>query len=240
MQNNKPFSQLGYMSNRMCALAENQDKIGWRNFTEGYISSHFYNIQQFHLLMSYNFLNGSDWTKQFISKIFQITHLQWIYRNISLHDRWQGYLRNKQLEDLLQEITKLLDLSPDKVLESCQFFLEVNFTDLTSSHLETQRYWTLAMNAALTARQFECKRGAHIEWICHRVNRKIPSQKKLGVATVEQQIWLDGMHRPPNSNNSDDTNHGNQTTLTSLIIKRPHPSSTLTTLKSTKRLRKLD
>ena len=240
MQNNKPFSQLGYMSNKMPALAESQDKIGWRNFTEGYISSHFYNIQRFHLSMSNNFLNGSDWTKQFISKLLQITHSQWIYQNISLHDRRQGYLCNKQSEDLLQEITELSDLSPDQVPESCQFLLEVNFTDLTSSHLETQRYWTLAMNAALTARQLECKRGARIKQICHRVNRKIPSQKKLGVAAVKQQIQLDGMHQPPNYNSSDDTNHGSQTTPTSLIIKRPHPSSTLTTLKSNKRLRKPD
>ncbi len=110
MQNNKPFSQLGYMSDKMHALAESQDKIGWRNFTEGYISSHFYNIQWFHLSMSNNFLTGSDWTKQFISKLLQITHSQWICHNISLHDRRQGYLRNKQSEDLLQEITKLTDL----------------------------------------------------------------------------------------------------------------------------------
>jgi hypothetical protein len=144
------------------------------------------------------------------------------------------------LEDLLQEITELSDLKPDKVSESCRFLLEVNFTDLTSSHSETQWYWTLAMNAALTARQLERKRGASIKQIRHRVNRKIPSQKKLGVAAAEQRICLDGMHRPPNSNSSDDTNHGSQTTLTSLIIICPHPSSTLTTLKSNNRLRKLD
>ncbi len=108
------------MSNKMRALAESQDKIGWRIFTEGYISSYFYNIQRFHLLMSNNFLNGSDWTKQFVSNILQITHSQWIYRNISLHNRRQGYMRNnnKQSEDLLQEITKFSDLSPDKVPES--------------------------------------------------------------------------------------------------------------------------
>jgi hypothetical protein len=138
--------------------------------------------------MSNNFLNGSDWTKQFISKVLQITHSQWIYRNISLHNRQQGYLRNKQLEDLLQEITELSDLSPDKVPESCQFLLEVNFTDLTSSHLETQWYWTLPNNTALTARQLERKRGARIKQIRHRVNRNILSQKKLDVAAVEQQI----------------------------------------------------
>jgi hypothetical protein len=127
--------------------------------------------------MSNNFLNGSNWTKQFISKILQITHSQWIYRIISLHDRRQGYLHNKQLEDLLQEITKLSDLSPNEVPESCRFLLEVNFTDLTFSHLETRQYWTLAMNAALIARQLERKRGARIKQIHHRVSRKILSQK---------------------------------------------------------------
>ncbi len=76
MQNNKPFSQLGYMSNKMRTLAESQDKIGWRNFMEEYTSSHFYNIQRFHLSMSGSFLNSSDWTKKIITKILQLTHLQ--------------------------------------------------------------------------------------------------------------------------------------------------------------------
>jgi hypothetical protein len=57
IQNDKQFTQLGYiMSKKMRALADSQDKIGWRNFTEGYILSHFYNIQQFHLSMSSNYL----------------------------------------------------------------------------------------------------------------------------------------------------------------------------------------
>jgi hypothetical protein len=33
MQNNKQFTQLGYMSKKMRKLADSQDKIGWRNFT---------------------------------------------------------------------------------------------------------------------------------------------------------------------------------------------------------------
>ncbi len=121
--NDKPFSQLGYMSQKMCPLVENQDKIWWRDFTKGYISFHFYNIQQFHLSMSSSYLNGSDWTKQFITKILQLTHLQWIYRSISLHDKHQGYLRNKQSEDLLQEIANLSKLSPNKVPDNCRFLL---------------------------------------------------------------------------------------------------------------------
>ena len=87
MRGCKPLSEMGAMSHQFRALAESQDLIGRRDFTEGYVSTHFYPIQSSHLTMSSNYLNGEDWTKQFISKLLQITHSQWIYRNISLHCR---------------------------------------------------------------------------------------------------------------------------------------------------------
>jgi hypothetical protein len=96
------------------------------------------------------------------------------------------------------------------------------------------------MNAALTAQQLDQQQGARLKCVRQKVNRKIPSKKKLGVTAVEQQIQLDGMHRPPTDNNTDNSTHPNQTPLTSLIIKRPHPSSTIIALKSNKRLRKPD
>jgi hypothetical protein len=37
MRGDKPFASLGTMSPRMRALAVSQDKIGWRNFMEGFI-----------------------------------------------------------------------------------------------------------------------------------------------------------------------------------------------------------
>ncbi len=106
MQGDKPFSTMGYMSPKLKALAESQDRIGWRKFTEGHISTHFYEMQTFHLAMSSSLLllNGADWTKHIITKILQITHSQWIYRNISLHDKHQGYLHNKKAEELMKEM----------------------------------------------------------------------------------------------------------------------------------------
>ena len=58
----------------MKALAKSQDIIGYCNFMEGYISTHFYTIQSFHLAMSSSYLNGTDWAKQFISKLLHVTH----------------------------------------------------------------------------------------------------------------------------------------------------------------------
>jgi hypothetical protein len=66
--------------------------------------------------------------------------------------------------------------------------LEVNFTELTTSHLEIQQYWTLAMNAALTAQQLNQQQGAHLKRAHQKVNIIIPSRKKLGVTAIEQQI----------------------------------------------------
>jgi hypothetical protein len=128
MRNDKPFSHMGHMSAKMQALADSQDKIGWKNFTKGYISCHFYNIQRFHPSMSSSYLNGSNWTKMFISKILQITHSQLMYQNISLHNKKHGYLRNKQSEDLLQDIAALSNISPEDIPDNCQFLLEFNFT----------------------------------------------------------------------------------------------------------------
>jgi len=79
MRGDKPLSEMGAMSHQFKALANSQDLIGWRDFTKGYISTHFYDIQSFHLTMLSSYLNGEDWTKQFISKLLQITHSQWIY-----------------------------------------------------------------------------------------------------------------------------------------------------------------
>jgi hypothetical protein len=46
-----PLSEMGATSSQFRALAESQDLIGWRDFTKGYISTHFYAIQSFHLTM---------------------------------------------------------------------------------------------------------------------------------------------------------------------------------------------
>ena len=95
MRGDRPLSEMGFMSPQFKTLMASQDLIGWQEFTEGNISTHFYSIQSFHLAMSSNYLNGEDWTKQFISKLLQITHSQWIFHNFSLHDKTHGYLQNK-------------------------------------------------------------------------------------------------------------------------------------------------
>ena len=240
MRGDKPLSMMGFMSPQFKALAASQDLIGWRDFTEGHISTHFYAIQTFHLAMSSSYLNREDWTKQFISKLLQITHSQWIFRNISLHDKKYGYLCNKKAEEIIQQINALSEVAPEEVPEDSRFPLKINFSKLSKSHIETQTYWTIAMDAAIKAKAIESARGARTKQIRHRLNTKIPSRTKLGITTVKQQIRKDRMHMATSQSESLQLADIHQLSLDHFVRKQPHPSSTMGNLKSNKRLRKPD
>ena len=165
---------------------------------EGCISTHFYFIQHYHLALSGSYLNGSAWTKSLISKLLHITHSQWIYRNFTLHDKLCGYLHNKSLEDIKQTIEELAETPPEDIPEGSKFLLEINFGDLTKSHIENQQYWIIALKAAITAGRRSKAAGSRARRVRHRVNHKIPSRSKLGITAVERQIRRDCMHLAAN------------------------------------------
>jgi hypothetical protein len=94
------------------------------------------------------------------------------------------------------------------------------------------------VNIALTVQQLENNRRACIKQVCRKLNSKIPSRQNLKITAVEHQIRTDSMHQQPDLNTNKHTICHNQTTLTSLITKRPHPLSALNSLKSNKRFHK--
>jgi hypothetical protein len=93
-------------------------------------------------------------------KILHITHSQWIFCNFSLQDKRNGYLHKKKAEKIALELESLAGLAPEDVPANSQFLLEINFRDLIQSSLESQKYWILAINTALTAQQHQLAWGA--------------------------------------------------------------------------------
>ena len=145
MRGDKPFAELGAMSPRMKALAKSQDIIGYCNFMEGYILTHFYAVQNFHLDTSSSYLNEAHWAKQFISKLLHVTHSQWIFCNISLHDKINGYLHKKKSEEIKLELKLLAGIAPEDVPVESQLLLEINFSKLSKFSIKSQKYWILAV-----------------------------------------------------------------------------------------------
>jgi len=241
MRGTKPFAEMGDMSDSMYQLAKSQDKIGWRRFTEGCVSKELQKRQSFHLQMSSSRLNGSDWTRQLISRILQITHSQWIYRNISLHNKTNGYLHNKTGKELANEIHRLAELEPDDVPTDSRFLLEMDEGVLTKAHVETQAYWVTAVIAARKAKAKQSAMGAGAKRRAKRPRLgKTSSREKLGVVEVERQIFRDRLRNQACGEGKVIYEEQDQTFLDDYVVKRPHSSSITRLMKSNKRLRKPD
>ncbi len=90
-----------------------------------------------------------------------------------------------------------MDLAPEDIPAESRFLLKINHTNLATFHIETQKYWTLAVRAAIHAKTLEQAQGARSKQIRQKNNFKIPSRKKMGIVAIEQQIRQDGNHKKP-------------------------------------------
>ena len=56
--------------------------------------------------------HDADWGKLLISQILQMSHAQWVFRNVSLHDAQEGYLRVQHRQAVLCEVDHLSRMDP--------------------------------------------------------------------------------------------------------------------------------
>ena len=154
------------------------DQIGGREFTEGKVSKDFASIQRAHCAGAPCRMNGDDWMKHFISHILQITHSQWIFRNITVHDKVRGTLRLQEGKDVLKEVGQLIETDPADVPIESQFLLEFDFDSLYRTSFEKQTYWVRAIKAARHAGRrtavMQSRRGAGVRRRAARRRQTLP------------------------------------------------------------------
>ena len=97
---------------------------------EGRISRHFFDVQNEHLTLGNHRMDTEQWTRQLINKILHITHSQWIFRNFTLHDKQKGWLRRKELHEIMEKIDQLRETDVDDVPEGSRFLLEMDYDNL--------------------------------------------------------------------------------------------------------------
>jgi hypothetical protein len=86
-----------------------------------------------------------------IIQLLQVTHSQWIYHCVLVHDRTTGTLISSHKAKLLKEIDHQLTLGPEGLSEEDRFLLECNFDEIMSTAGKQQEYWLLAIKAAQEA-----------------------------------------------------------------------------------------
>ena len=117
----------------------------------GMVSNKLLQIQSAHFHTSSESYHATRWIAGLITQLLQVTHTQWIYRCVLVHDRTTGVLITAHKANLLKEIENQLTLGPEGLEEEDRFLLECNFNDLLSTTGKHQGYWLLGIQAAREA-----------------------------------------------------------------------------------------
>ena len=84
-------------------------------------------------------------------KLIEVTHGQWLYRNVHVHDKVAGVHATRRKEELRKEIIDQLHIGEERLGEEDKYLLEINLDNLESTSEEMQEYWLLAIKAAREA-----------------------------------------------------------------------------------------
>ena len=132
----------------LTSMAASQDSIGWLRFMKGMISKEMMNVQSKFCEIVETKLTPSQWAQGLSIKLMEVTHGQWLYRNVHVHDKVTGTLATKRKEDLKEAILDHLYIGEEGLAEEDKYLLEINLDDLENTSGIKQRYWLLAIRAA--------------------------------------------------------------------------------------------
>jgi hypothetical protein len=79
------------------------------------VSKKFRKIQDAHCILSGSIINGEGWMKQFVERLVNISHSQWLYRNFTLHHYAKGYLCQWAEKEIIEEVEPLADTRPSEI-----------------------------------------------------------------------------------------------------------------------------
>ena len=129
-------------------MALSQNKICWRRFLEGMISTEITSIQRQYIAVNGSRMSLDKWCTGLITRLLEITHGQWLYRNYIVHDPVSGTIATAKKEELLVEIERQWELGDAGLLEEDKYLAEVNLEEMATSSGERQHYWLLAIQTA--------------------------------------------------------------------------------------------
>ena len=119
-------------------------------------------LQKFALVEAESHLTADKWAKELVIHLLEITHGQWLYRNVVVHNRMAGDLASRCKEDIRQALEEQMEFGKEGLEEEDKFLLEINLGKLDNSSGEDQVYWLLALQAARDARQLHMQQNGKV------------------------------------------------------------------------------
>jgi hypothetical protein len=127
------------------------DRLGFDNFFEGRISQHWLLVAGPLLRVTGRYLLPPAWGRQFINKLHNIVHKQWLYRNSFIHFRGPDGLTLPEQHDIINRIEEFAFIDPETLLPRHRSFLEVDFESLGSGSTVNRLIWLANVDSAMAA-----------------------------------------------------------------------------------------
>ena len=125
---------------------------------EGMVCKEIRMIQTTYTSLSGSRMSAERWMEELITKLLEVTHGQWLYRNIQVHDKVAGTLATLRKEEIQMEIEEQQALGSDGLLDEDCHLGECNLGDLEDTSGIKETYWLLAIKAAREAGRLEALR----------------------------------------------------------------------------------
>jgi hypothetical protein len=117
-------------TDRYKTMARSQDSIGWRRFMEGMVCKEIRVIQSSYSSGTGLRCNTANWGRDLVTHLLEVTHGQWLYRNVQVHGRISGTLATQRKEELQMEIERQQELGTEGLLEEDCYLADCNLGDL--------------------------------------------------------------------------------------------------------------
>ena len=135
----------------LSVLADVQDKLGWDNFVAGRLSTVFLEAVSPYFTDPKARMNPTKWCQTLQSKLLQLTHKQWLFRNAHVHYKKLDGLTQTQHEEILARVDELMWTDPCELLDNHKYLLHADFHRLTEGKAGDRQNWIAAMESALSA-----------------------------------------------------------------------------------------
>ena len=80
-----------------------------------------------------------------ITKLLEVTHGQWLYRNVHMQDSISGTTETLRKEEIHMDIEKQQELGTDSLEEGEKYQMDINLEDFENTSDKKQQYWLLAI-----------------------------------------------------------------------------------------------
>ena len=81
-----------------------------------------------------------SWAKSLIVSLIKITHCQWLYQNVQVHDTVTGLHKTLRKEELQKEVEDKIQMGGEELAEDDKYLLEINLKDMETTSRERQEY----------------------------------------------------------------------------------------------------